>query len=71
MKSAVWVLAFLVCFVAPALPQKAIDVGTTGWDVKTPAMASACEPGCPWGELGDFVREVWPSRPGVSVLINL
>jgi uncharacterized protein len=31
--------------------------GTTGWDAKRPVMAAACETGCPWGELGDFVRE--------------
>ena len=37
--------------------QETIDVGKTGWDVKRPVMASACECGCPWGELGDFVSE--------------
>ncbi len=36
--------------------QKTIDVGKTGWDVKRPVMASACESGCPWGELGDFIE---------------
>jgi TRAP-type uncharacterized transport system substrate-binding protein len=36
--------------------QETIDVGRTGWDVKRPVMASACETGCPWGELGDFVK---------------
>jgi hypothetical protein len=37
--------------------QETIDVGKTGWDVKRPVMAAACESGCPWGELGDFIRE--------------
>lgn len=36
--------------------QENIDVGKTGWDVKRPVMASACDKGCPWGELGDFVK---------------
>ncbi len=39
------------------LAQETIDVGETGWEVKRPVMAAACEYGCPWGELGDFVRE--------------
>lgn len=39
------------------LAQETIDVGVTGWDVKRPVMAAACQTGCPWGELGDFVRE--------------
>lgn len=37
--------------------QETIDAGTTGFDVKRPVLASACEHGCPWGELGDFVAE--------------
>jgi TRAP transporter TAXI family solute receptor len=37
--------------------QQDIDVGKTGWDVKKPVMAAACETGCPWGELGDYVKE--------------
>jgi TRAP-type uncharacterized transport system substrate-binding protein len=36
--------------------QENIDVGQTGWEVKRPVMASACDNGCPWGELGDFVK---------------
>jgi TRAP transporter TAXI family solute receptor len=39
------------------LAQETIDVGETGWKVKRPVMASACDAGCPWGELGDFVKE--------------
>jgi uncharacterized protein len=41
--------------------QETIDVGKTGWDVKKPVMAAACESGCPWGELGDFVKESFRS----------
>lgn len=37
--------------------QEDIDVGKTGWDVKRPVMAAACDNGCPWGELGDFVQQ--------------
>ncbi len=39
------------------MAQETIDVGVTGWDAKRPVMAAACETGCPWGELGDFVKE--------------
>jgi TRAP-type uncharacterized transport system substrate-binding protein len=39
------------------MAQETIDVGKTGWDVKRPVMASACDAGCPWGEIGNFVRE--------------
>jgi TRAP-type uncharacterized transport system substrate-binding protein len=41
----------------PAFAQETIDVGETGFDVKRPVLASACAHGCPWGELGDFVKE--------------
>jgi TRAP-type uncharacterized transport system substrate-binding protein len=37
--------------------QGTVEVGRTGFDVKRPVLASACEHGCPWGELGDFVTE--------------
>jgi TRAP transporter TAXI family solute receptor len=37
--------------------QGTLEVGITGFDVKRPVLASACEHGCPWGELGDFVVE--------------
>jgi uncharacterized protein len=40
----------------PVMAQETIDVGETGWEVKRPVMAAACEYGCPWGELGDFVK---------------
>jgi uncharacterized protein len=41
----------------PAFAQETIDVGKTGFDVKKPVLASACPNGCPWGELGDYVKE--------------
>jgi MYXO-CTERM domain-containing protein len=41
----------------PAFAQETIDVGETGFDVKRPVLASACPNGCPWGELGDFVKK--------------
>jgi uncharacterized protein len=48
--------------------QEDIDVGKTGWEVKRPVMAAACESGCPWGELGDFVKE--SMKPlGYSVIL--
>lgn len=34
-----------------------IDVGETGFAVRRPVMAAACPHGCPWGELGEFVRD--------------
>jgi TRAP-type uncharacterized transport system substrate-binding protein len=55
---AAWLLTvFFVLGQPPVLAQETIDVGETGWEVKRPVMAAACEYGCPWGELGDFVRE--------------
>jgi TRAP transporter TAXI family solute receptor len=43
---------------APAAGEGGIvDVGATGFAIKRPVLASACENGCPWGELGDFVTE--------------
>jgi uncharacterized protein len=48
--------------------QENIDVGKTGWDVKRPVMAAACECGCPWGELGDFIKDAM--KPfGYSVIL--
>lgn len=48
--------------------QENIDVGKTGWDVKRPVMAAACENGCPWGEIGDFVKEAMEPY-GYSVIL--
>jgi TRAP-type uncharacterized transport system substrate-binding protein len=43
--------------VGSARAQETIEVGETGFAVKRPVLASACAQGCPWGELGDFVKE--------------
>lgn len=53
------VVTGLVCMLlnGPVLAQETLDIGETGWEVKRPVMAAACEAGCPWGELGDFVQE--------------
>jgi TRAP transporter TAXI family solute receptor len=42
---------------ADAASQGTIDVGKTGWATKRPVFASACPFGCPWGEIGEFVRD--------------
>lgn len=34
-----------------------IDVGATGFGERRPVLAAACPHACPWGELGDFVRQ--------------
>ena len=34
-----------------------VEVGKTGFAVKRPVFASACPHACPWGELGEFVRD--------------
>jgi TRAP-type uncharacterized transport system substrate-binding protein len=67
-------LIAIISFLLMILPinmiqaQETLDVGKTGWDVKRPVMASACESGCPWGELGDFVKE--SMKPyGYSVIL--
>ena len=62
------VIVLVVLLVVNLFAQETIDVGKTGWDVKRPVMAAACESGCPWGELGDFVKE--SMKPfGYSVII--
>jgi hypothetical protein len=50
------------------LAQETIDVGKTGWEVKRPVMAAACESGCPWGELGDYVKKAMEPY-GYSVIL--
>ncbi len=57
-----------MCPFAAVHAQETIDVGKTGWDVKRPVIAGACDSGCPWGELGNFVQE--SMKPyGYSVII--
>jgi len=58
----------MILIVNPVQAQETIDVGKTGWDVKRPVMAAACESGCPWGELGDFIKESMKSY-GYSVIL--
>jgi uncharacterized protein len=69
MKGTFKIISTLIVLLAASLTaQETIDVGKTGWDVKSPVMAGACESGCPWGELGDFVQE--SMKPfGYSVII--
>lgn len=63
-----FILLFAVVFSIPLLAQEDLDVGQTGWDVKRPVMASACPNGCPWGELGDYVRDAMEPL-GYSVIL--
>lgn len=59
---------FLLLFANNLQAQEDIDVGKTGWDVKRPVMAAACDNGCPWGELGEFVQQ--SMKPyGYSVIL--
>lgn len=62
------ILLLLSLFPILAFSQEDIDVGRTGWDVKRPVMAAACESGCPWGELGNFVQEAMKPY-GYSVIL--
>ena len=58
MKRTVTIISIMIVLQASSLTaQEAIDVGKTGWNVKRPVLAAACESGCPWGELGDFIQE--------------
>lgn len=70
--------AFIIRYIVTALvfftlkgtgiAQETIDPGKTGWDVKRPVMAAACESGCPWGEIGDFVQAAMKPY-GYSVIL--
>ncbi len=63
-----FLLSLLPFTITLATPQDTASAGNTGWDVKRPVMAAACESGCPWGELGDFVQDAL--RPyGYSVIL--
>lgn len=61
-------LALMLLPVMQVYAQEDIDVGETGWENKRPVMASACEDGCPWGELGDYVQEAMEPY-GYSVIL--
>ncbi|HWV48245.1 MAG TPA: TAXI family TRAP transporter solute-binding subunit [Microbacterium sp.] len=45
-----------------------IEVGSTGWDLKRPVLAGACDHGCPWGEIANYVRDAMVPL-GYDVLI--
>jgi hypothetical protein len=68
--------AALLVSLAVALPARApaqqlgrtVDVGETGFDVQRPVLASACPNGCPWGELGEWVRDALTPR-GYEVIL--
>ena len=60
--------AFILLLSIPARAQETIDVGKTGWDVKRPVIAAACEIGCPWGELGEYVQKAMKPY-GYSVIL--
>lgn len=55
------VLTALMALVAvPTLshtPDESTSYENTGWETKRPVMAAACYQACPWGELGDFVKD--------------
>lgn len=69
MNRTVLIIDILIVLLAANLAaQDTMDIGKTGWAVKRPVMAAACDCGCPWGELGDFVQE--PMKPfGYSVIL--
>jgi uncharacterized protein len=63
------IISIVVLLISSSISaQETVDVGATGWTVKKPVMAGACETGCPWGELGDFVQEAMKEY-GYSVII--
>lgn len=45
-----------------------VDVGPTGYDTKRLVLASACSEACPWGELGDFLRDAM-ARDGYEIIL--
>jgi len=61
-------LSILVLSTDIIIAQEDIDVGKTGWDVKRPVMAGACDKGCPWGEIADYVQDAMKPY-GYSVII--
>ena len=65
---AAMISVFLIITGNNILAQEDIDVGETGWKVKRPVMASACDNGCPWGEIGDFVKDAMKPY-GYSVIL--
>ena len=68
MKILVIINIVVLFFSVNLFAQEDIDVGKTGWEVKRPVMAAACDNGCPWGELGDYVKEAMDPY-GYSVIL--
>lgn len=64
----IFLLSILLLSTDIIIAQEDIDVGKTGWDVKRPVMAGACDNGCPWGELADYVQQAMKPY-GYSVII--
>lgn len=58
----------LMLLAASAGAQETVDVGETGFANKRPVLASACPHGCPWGELGDYVKDAMASL-GYEVIL--
>jgi uncharacterized protein len=51
--------------------QEPVQSGKTGFEIKRPVMAGACLEGCPWGEIGNFVREsLKPLGYNVELCLN-
>lgn len=61
-------LLVMILIATGAFAQEDIDVGKTGWDTKRPVFAGACDNGCPWGELANFVQDAMKPY-GYSVII--
>ncbi|MBL8551247.1 MAG: hypothetical protein JNJ73_14780 [Hyphomonadaceae bacterium] len=64
MRALSWLFALGVCLALSGMNEAraqaatgTIDIGPTGFAIKRPVFAGACPNACPWGELGDFVKE--------------
>lgn len=54
---AVCAALFVSAHAAPPAVSRTLEVGTTGFAAMRPVMAAACPHACPWGELGDFLKD--------------
>ena len=57
LRAMLWSCGALAWLAPRVLAQEAVTAAETGFAVKRPVLASACPHGCPWGELGDYVKE--------------
>jgi TRAP-type uncharacterized transport system substrate-binding protein len=48
--------------------EKWLEVGPTGYATKRLVLASACVEACPWGELGDFLRDAM-KKDGYEIIL--